>query len=253
MGAISLTMDGHYQCDGKKPHCQRCMSRGTQCPGYPDNFEFRQVRPASHACQKLVVASNKSSDPTSSSSSSSSSSSETRPHQKSPKRCPSPRDTPVAPVSCAISNPTLSLEWQSVCYFIHHHVLRVHRSPCRGALAFFPELYQEYASGSKGKAVGGSSCLKHAVLSVSSLALFNASHVGELYVNARSHYGLAMKDLGQVLQQGRQDVISGDEVLGAVLFLLYFAVSLPPSNPMKKQVLKENRTWLGKWTRIGTN
>lgn len=95
--------------------------------------------------------------------------------------------------------------------------------------------------------------MKHAVLSVSSLALFNASHVGELYVNARSHYGLAMKDLGQVLQQGRQDVISGDEVLGAVLFLLYFAVSLPPSNPMKKQVLKENRTWLGKWTRTGTN
>lgn len=113
---------------------------------------------------------------------------------------------------------------------MHHHVLRVHRSPCRGALAFFPEMYQEYANGAKGKTIGGDPCLKHAILGVSLLALFNASHVGELYVNARSHYGLAMKELGDVLQQGKQDVISGDEVLGAVLFLSYFAVS--PSTPL---------------------
>lgn len=83
--------------------------------------------------------------------------------------------------------------------------------------------------------------MKHAILGVSLLALFNASHVGELYVNARSHYGLAMKELGDVLQQGKQDVISGDEVLGAVLFLSYFAVS--PSTALlqssgNKRVLK---------------
>lgn len=34
-----------------------------------------------------------------------------------------------------------------------------------------------------------------------------------------------MKELGDILQQGKQDVISGDEVLGTVLFLSYFAVS----------------------------
>lgn len=215
---ISLITEQSYQCDGKKPHCQRCISRGTQCPGYPDNYAFREVRPAPHAsCQKLVVAS----DPTSSS--------VKPPSQRNPKKYPTPEATPPSHVSCPITNPTLSLEWQSICYFIHHHVLRVHRSPCRGALAFFPDLYEEYASGSKGKTVGGGSCLKHAILSVSSLALYNASHVGELYVNARSHYGHAMKDLSYVLQEGKQDVISGDEILGTVLFLLYFAVSpLPP-------------------------
>lgn len=125
-----------------------------------------------------------------------------------------------------MSNPTLNLEWQSICYFTHHYVLQVHHSPCRGSLAFFPELYREYADGTKSKTIGGSSCLKHAILGVTSLALFNASRVGELYVNARRHYGLAMRDMGYVLRGSEQGAVGGDEVLGAVLFLCLFAVSI---------------------------
>lgn len=132
-------------------------------------------------------------------------------------------------MSSPVSNPTLNLEWQSICFFTHHYVLQVRDSPCRGSLAFFPDLYHEYAEGTKGKAIGGNSCLKHAILGVTSLTLFKASRVGELYVNARRHYGLAMRDLGYVLRGSEQGVVCGDEVLGAVLFLCLFAVSIYPS------------------------
>lgn len=71
--------------------------------------------------------------------------------------------------------------------------------------------------------------MKHAILGVTLLALFNASRVGELYVNARRHYGLAMRDMGYVLRGSEQGAVSGDEVLGAVLFLCLFAVSIHSS------------------------
>lgn len=111
------------------------------------------------------------------------------------------------------TGPALSLEWQAVCYFTHHHVLKVHKSPCRGFLAFFPELYQEK---------GDDSCLKHAVLSVASLSLFNASRVGQIYVNARRHYGSAIKSLVNALKSNETAVT--DEVFAASLFLNVFTV-----------------------------
>lgn len=111
------------------------------------------------------------------------------------------------------TGPDLSLEWQAVCYFTHHHVLKVHRSPCRGFLAFFPELYKEK---------GDDSCLKHAVLSVASLSLFNASRVGQLYVNSRRHYGSAIKSLYHALKSNETAVT--DEVFAASLFLNIFTV-----------------------------
>lgn len=113
------------------------------------------------------------------------------------------------------TGPALSLEWQAVCYFTHHHVLKVHKSPCRGFLAFFPELYKEK---------GDDLCLKHAVLSVASLSLFNASQVGQLYVNARRHYGSAIKSLYNALKSNETAVT--DEVFAASLFLNVFTVCL---------------------------
>jgi len=113
------------------------------------------------------------------------------------------------------SGPALSLEWQAICYFMHHYVLKVHKSPCRGFLAFFPELYKEK---------GDNACLKHAVFSVASLSLFNASLVGQLYVNARRHYGSAIRSLYNALKSNETAVT--DEVFAASLFLNVFTVCL---------------------------
>lgn len=114
------------------------------------------------------------------------------------------------------SGPALSLEWQALCYFVHHHVLHVHRSPCRGYLAFFPDLYREM----------GDNCLflQHAVLGVASLALFNTSRVGQLYVNARKHYGSAMGFLCQALSSS--EIAMKDEIFAATLLLSVFAVCI---------------------------
>ena len=114
------------------------------------------------------------------------------------------------------SGPALSLEWQALCYFVHHHVLHVHRSPCRGYLAFFPDLYREM----------GDHCLflQHAALGVASLALFNTSRVDQLYVNARKHYGSAMRFLCHAL--GSSETAVKDEVFTASLLLSVFAVCI---------------------------
>lgn len=110
---------------------------------------------------------------------------------------------------------SLCLDWQSICYFAHHYVFYVHKSPCRGRLAFFPDLYRE-------KGNEENSYLKHAILSVASMALFNTARVGQLYVNARRHYGSAMRFLSRALEDC--EVVGSDEVFAAVLFLGVFTV-----------------------------
>ncbi|GKZ22829.1 hypothetical protein AbraIFM66951_004953 [Aspergillus brasiliensis] len=119
---------------------------------------------------------------------------------KSPSTPPSP---PAAITPC--------LEWQSLCYFFHQHVLPTQKSPCEGHLAFLPELYQEK---------GNDPSLRHAILSVSYLSLFNTARVDELYVNARKHYGAALKSLTASLSN--KETSLQDETFAAALFLSMF-------------------------------
>ncbi|OOF96817.1 hypothetical protein ASPCADRAFT_515024 [Aspergillus carbonarius ITEM 5010] len=85
------------------------------------------------------------------------------------------------------------------------------RSPCEGHLEFLPELYQEK---------GSDPCLRHAILSVSYLSLFNTARVNELYVNARKHYGVALKSLTAALSN--KETSGQDETFAAALFLSMF-------------------------------
>lgn len=112
-------------------------------------------------------------------------------------------------------NPNLSIEWQSLCYFVHEHVLTVHKSPCGGHLAFFPELYREK---------GDDPCFRHAVMSAACLTLFNASHYYDLYVAAQNHYGSALRSLNATLNSESSAI--RDETLAAVLFLGMFDVGV---------------------------
>ena len=124
-----------------------------------------------------------------------------------PRNSSSPQPSPPAAI-------TPCLEWQSLCYFFHQHVLPTQRSPCEGHLEFLPELYQEK---------GSDPCLRHAILSVSYLSLFNTARVNELYVNARKHYGVALKSLTAALSN--KETSGQDETFAAALFLSMFIVS----------------------------
>lgn len=180
-----------------------------QCPGYPDPLTFREYRMTRAAVRdrrqsKMTTVGREKEQPDL----------DAAPTDAQPQRALSePPPSPTISSPKPRTGPALSLEWQAICYFTHHHVLKVHKSPCRGFLAFFPELYKEK---------GDDSCLKHAVLSVASLSLFNASRIGQLYVNSRRHYGSAIKSLYNALKSNETAVT--DEVFAASLFLNVFTV-----------------------------
>ncbi|PYI07727.1 hypothetical protein BO78DRAFT_365988 [Aspergillus sclerotiicarbonarius CBS 121057] len=198
------------KCDGARPACQRCITQHRQCTGYPDAFAFRQYKttkdpqPGKAVTRKRAKKAAESDQPTSGATSPSlmeQGETDTRlVPTKSPSRPPSP---PAAITPC--------LEWQSLCYFFHQHVMPTQKSPCEGHLEFLPELYQEK---------GNDPCLRHAVLSVSYLSLFNTARVNELYVNARKHYGIALKSLTTALNS--KETSTQDETFAAALFLSMF-------------------------------
>ncbi|PYH89338.1 hypothetical protein BO71DRAFT_363713 [Aspergillus ellipticus CBS 707.79] len=176
------------KCDGARPACRRCIAQQRECTGYPDTFAFRPYK--------------------------STGAGEALPRKAESKRKPKKSAATTGQLTRSSSPPTAitpCLEWQSLCYFFHQHVLHTHRSPCEGHLAFLPELYQER---------GTDPCLRNAILSVSYLSLFNASRMDELYVNARKHYGAALKGLTQALSNDEASTL--DETFAAALFLSMF-------------------------------
>ncbi|GFN19596.1 hypothetical protein ABZX51_011153 [Aspergillus tubingensis] len=200
------------KCDGARPACRRCVTQGRQCTGYPDAFAFREYKATKEpqagkaAARKRTKKSTDGEQPASGSTSPSAAVSDQDGTDtrliptKSPSTPPSP---PAAITPC--------LEWQSLCYFFHQHVLPTEKSPCEGHLAFLPELYQEK---------GNDPSLRHAILSVSYLSLFNTARVNELYVNARKHYGVALKSLTTSLSN--KETSTQDETFAAALFLSMF-------------------------------
>ncbi|RAH41048.1 Zn(II)2Cys6 transcription factor [Aspergillus brunneoviolaceus CBS 621.78] len=185
------------KCDEGKPGCQRCSTHGVSCPGYPDSFAFRGYELAQGSTAgKLKVVRNARSSPSS-------------PHGPKQKKVDSAKMQPRSTIASIIPEDS---ELMSLCYFHHHHVLRVQRSPCEGHLAFFPDLFQER---------GNDPCFKHAVLSVSYLTLFHRARVPKFQINARRHYGLALRLLNQALSFSQAQV--RDEIFAASLFLSMFS------------------------------
>lgn len=199
--------DNQVQCDEGKPGCQRCSTHGVSCPGYPDSFAFRGYELAQGSTAgKLKVVRNARSSPSS-------------PHGPKQKKVDSAKMQPRSTIASIIPEDS---ELMSLCYFHHHHVLRVQRSPCEGHLAFFPDLFQER---------GNDPCFKHAVLSVSYLTLFHRARVPKFQINARRHYGLALRLLNQALSFSQAQV--RDEIFAASLFLSMFSVGWPDKDKQR--------------------
>lgn len=191
------------KCDATRPSCRRCMIYGKECTGYPSSFAFRTYKPtgqegdSSQGSALLKCKDN------------------TMQRRLEGEVDRVGGSNGPASTSSVPHSPVLCLEWQSLCYFFHQHVLQVARSPCEGHLAFFPELYQER---------GDDPCLRNAILSVSYLTLFNTSGVQQLQVHARKHYGAALNSLIATLNSN--ELALRDEVVAASLFLSMFTVIL---------------------------
>ncbi|KAL4898350.1 hypothetical protein BDV59DRAFT_166689 [Aspergillus ambiguus] len=215
------------KCDGAKPACQRCTQYGRQCTGYPDNFVFRDCTPrkVSRNIPSLSLQS--------------------RQHTSADQ---GPLDTPAI-VQDAPLRPNLPVctDWRSVCNFMHEFVLPVHKSPCEGHLAFFPDFYHEKC---------GNLCLKHAVLSVSYFTMFNKYGNWELQHQARKNYGQALSLLRETLRRD-QSVVQDENF--AVCLLLSLVFDLSPergksSNPhlfgvSRMLFCRGQHQFRSKWTR----
>lgn len=205
-GQLNLTIK---KCDGVKPECHRCIKHGVKCTGYPEKFSFREYKPPRKATTTDPASPQKSTVTESSATS-------------SPKTLRSINaSSPSSPFS-AISvtseiQPSRGLpecaDWQSICNFMNQVVLRVHRSPCKGYLAFMPDLFQEK---------GDDPCLKHAILSISYLTLSNKTGHQELHLKARKNHGLSLEHLNKAL--GSRENAVKDEILAACLLLSIFYV-----------------------------
>lgn len=177
------------------------MIYGKECTGYPSSFAFRTYKPTGQEAHP-----SKSNALPGSEENAIQPRLEVRARRSSgPNGLTFSNSVPRSPVPC--------LEWQSLCYFFHQHVLPVSKSPCEGHLAFFPELYQEK---------GDDPCLRNAILSVSYLTLFNTSGVQQLQIHARKHYGAALNSLIATLNSN--ELALRDEIVAASLFLSMFIV-----------------------------
>ncbi|KAB8256536.1 hypothetical protein BDV32DRAFT_153158 [Aspergillus pseudonomiae] len=199
------------KCDGARPACARCTKFGRKCIGYPDSFKFRfydstsfqneastPLRPGHVRETPATAQEGKRRDPSVVTVQATG-----HDHRKSPLKLQSPS----VPQCLSIA----SWELWPLSYFFHQHVLIVHRSPCGGHLAFLPDLYREK---------GSEPCLKHAVLSVAYLTLFNSNRSPLLWTQARTNYSTALVALAASLNT--PESAARDEVFAACLLLSMF-------------------------------
>ncbi|KAL2793126.1 hypothetical protein BJX66DRAFT_352058 [Aspergillus keveii] len=153
------------KCDATRPACDRCTKFGRKCGGYSDTFKFKSYNgPSSREpSQSLLVGSEEefTEGHTSENSVKAGTSTDSQSLYMSP----------IIDSACS--------DTSSLAYFMHHHVVVIHKSPCGGHLTFLPDLYREK---------GSEPCLSHAVQSVAYLSLFNIHGAPTLWYQARRQY-----------------------------------------------------------------
>ncbi|KAL4816601.1 hypothetical protein BDW67DRAFT_175502 [Aspergillus spinulosporus] len=241
------------KCDATRPVCDRCTKFGRKCPGYPDTFAFKaydgssqrtasasrwidqpssaeglpstgQERPGSaENPASTSVSASAPAPPASPASSASSAMHASVPVRESDlssdvyishldKASHRPERSGPVPISIPPSIRTRNPDEVSVSCFMRTYVLIVEKSPCGGHLAFLPEFYRENSS---------EPCLRHSVLSLGYLALFNNRHQSQaLWIQARKHYSAALAALAAAIDTKESAV--RDEVFATALFLGIF-------------------------------
>ncbi|KAL4771635.1 hypothetical protein BDW60DRAFT_207996 [Aspergillus nidulans var. acristatus] len=247
------------RCDATRPACDRCTKFGRKCPGYPDTSAFkaydgslqRTVSASWWIDQPLSAEGSPSTGQERPGSAENPASTSVSASAPAPPAPPAPRASrassassavnasvsvrvsvlspdvytghldkvshrPARPGSVPIRIPpsirTRNPDEVSVSCFMRTYVLIVEKSPCGGHLASLPEFYREKSS---------EPCLRHSVLSLGYLALFNNRHQSEpLWIQARKHYSAALAALAAAIDTNESAV--RDEVFASALFLGIF-------------------------------
>lgn len=186
------------KCDGARPGCSRCARHGVKCSGYPEKFSFREYKPQQKHETPACALSQRPDN------------SVLRARSRSSGSLQEP---PFATSKIPSKGLSECPDWQSLCNFMNRIVIQVHRSPCSGHLAFMPDLFREK---------GAAPHLKHAILSVSHLTIFNDTGHREFYWRARKNHGLALGHLNKAL--GSHENAVKDETLAACLLMSMFYV-----------------------------
>ncbi|KAL3463546.1 hypothetical protein BJX64DRAFT_287292 [Aspergillus heterothallicus] len=198
------------KCDATRPACGRCTKFGRKCGGYPDTFKFKSYNGCSFSDPAQLPGSEEEYSAESTGSANGENSSEGAisavvplSHYETSSISQSWYISPLLDTTCSDSS--------SLAYFMHHHVVVIHKSPCGGHLAFLPDLYREK---------GTAPCLKHAIQSVAYLSLFNRHSAPALWYQARKNYSLALAALAAAIDT--PESASGHEVFASSLFLSMF-------------------------------
>ncbi|KAL3493282.1 hypothetical protein BJX62DRAFT_223946 [Aspergillus germanicus] len=196
------------KCDATRPACDRCTKFGRKCGGYSDTFKFKSYNGPSSREPSLSLSVGSEEELT---------------------ECPTSENSVEAGTSTSMQldiygteidtqslymSPSISSacsDTSSLAYFMHHHVVVIHKSPCGGHLTFLPDLYREK---------GSEPCLRHAVQSVAYLSLFNRHGAPTLCYQARKQYSLALAALAAAIDT--PETAAGDEVFASTLLLSMF-------------------------------
>ncbi|KAL4995177.1 hypothetical protein BDV10DRAFT_188294 [Aspergillus recurvatus] len=236
------------KCDATRPACDRCTKFGRTCPGYPDTFAFKaydgslqriastsrwidqlsSVKQSPTGQERPESAGHHAATSPSASASASASASPVSPAVPVPvpvsdlssdvyishldKLLYPPSPSIFIPIPIPPSIPTRNTEELSVSCFMQTHVLIVDKSPCGGHLAFLPGFYREKSS---------EPCLRHSVLSLGYLALFQRHQSQNLWIQARKHYSAALAALAAAIDTKESAV--RDEVFASAVLLGIFA------------------------------
>ncbi|KAL4980877.1 hypothetical protein BDW66DRAFT_156033 [Aspergillus desertorum] len=219
------------KCVATRPACGRCTKFGRTCPGYPNTFAFKTYDGSS---QRIASTSrwidhrlsgegpsaglqrpDSAEKPAFTSNSAPAPAMPVRVRAISPVKAsypPSPSISKPMPIPPSI--PIRNTEELSVSCFMQTHVLIVDKSPCGGYLAFLPEFYSEKSA---------EPCLRHSVVSLGYLALFNRHKSQNPWIQARKHYSAALAALAAAI--GTKESAVRDEVFASALFLGVFSLN----------------------------
>ncbi|KAF5650807.1 c6 transcription [Fusarium tjaetaba] len=201
------TIADRFKCDETKPTCNRCYVHGLPCPGYTDQFSFRQPLKGSS------FKSSKAASPGLSRSKSSNSPQHGKTNDNGNGRAWELARLVHSQNTRLIRFPIMDLcddDRASLSYFIHRFVARNRADSYPSNMTCLPSILTH----------DGHGLLEVTTLSVAQMAAYNQLGCDRLRVQSYRNYGRAIGMLQDTISSGQG--VTDDKVLAAVLLLCTF-------------------------------
>lgn len=201
------TIANKFKCDETKPTCHRCYVHGLPCPGYTDQFPFRQP------LQSSSFKGSRAASPDLSRSKSPNPSQHVNTNGNDDERAWDPIKRVQSQSAMLVRSPIIDLcddDRASLSYFIHRFVARNRADSYPSNMTCLPSILNR----------DGHGLLEVTALSVARMAAYNQLGCDRLRVQSYRNYGQAIGMLQDTISS-RQG-ITDDKVLASVLLLCTF-------------------------------